>query len=175
MQKKTKTTMAILLVVGLSLLAFYLALPTAKFEVSCFPTERTYASFEAFSGNSTARYNMINFTFQVRNPGNAAVKDLLVTYRVSPSDKCEVVSTFVFSGNPSLDSLVAIAKDEYRMGVVEPGQACVFTFQVRSTNFNSDTKYVLSVASANAGLFSRELISRGKYGSTINVYRWPPW
>lgn len=181
MQRRHNLAIILLLIIILSCLVLYFIVPQARLDVSGFPSPQNYASYTAFGplyGDES--YAIINNTYQVHNVGYVKANNVHVKFNVYPADPsktCKVISTSVYAGEPSPTNLLAIAKDkgEYTIDTLNVGAKIVVVFQVKSTNLNSDTKYVLTVTSANAGSFYREVLSQGKYGSTIHEQHWPWW
>ncbi len=181
MKRRFNLILLLLLVMVVSFSIFYFSLPEGRLDVSGFPSAQNYASYTAVGPlYEEGSYALINNTYQVHNVGNINAKNVNVKFSVYPADpskSCKVISTSVYSGEPSSANLLVVVKDkgEYAIESLNVGEKIIFTFQVNSTNLHSDTKYVLTVTSDNAGSFSREVLSQGKYGSTIHEQRWPWW
>ena len=181
MKRRHILAVSLLLIVILSSLILYFSLPRARLDVSGFPTSQNYGSYTAFGPvYETGSYAIINNSYQVHNVGNVNANNVQVKFNVYPADPsktCKVISISVYAGEPSPTNLLEVVTDkgEYTINTLNAGAKIVFVFQVKSTNLNSDTKYDLSVTSANAGSFYREVLSQGKYGSTIHEQRWPWW
>jgi hypothetical protein len=181
MQRRHILGVNLLLIIVLSCSVFYFSMHRARLDVSGFPSPQNYGSYTAFGPlNEAGSYAIINNTYQVHNVGNVNANNVLVKFKVYPADPsktCKVISTSVYAGEPSSTNLLVVVKDkgEYTIDTLNVGARIIFVFQVKLTNFNSDTKYVLSVTSFNAGSFYREVLSQAKYGSTIHEQRWPWW
>jgi hypothetical protein len=181
MQRRHIIAVSLLLITILSCLIFYFSLPGTRLDVSGFPTSQNYGTYTAFGPSYEAgSYVIINNSYQVHNIGNVNASNIQVKFNVYPADTsktCKIISISIYTDEPTPTNLLTIVKDknEYTIATLNPDAKVIFVFQIKSTNLHSDTKYVLNVDSANAGSFYREVLSQGKYGSTVHEQRWPWW
>jgi hypothetical protein len=170
---KIATIILTLIVISLSCLNVYLNTPYPKLEVGGFPSD----SYLLFSNTVTVHvenpndtspsnwtsplesgpYNLFNVTYQVYNCGKGSAYNVDVKGIMEPSNSCKVIATYVYVGEPLPSNLLKVVSDEYKIGLLGSGKSYVFKFEVRLSNFNSTSKFILKITSDNAGTILREI------------------